>query len=143
MLRQNFGGITKSIMVYLEKGLLQLDTKRTQCYAQPRWPIIRLAYRAVTNTLQSRQGSQLKVRLMQPHWIGYQQTQWWLSVIVALIILSISSAEKKMIINKGRQSIAFRIRIQFDINVYLFSNRESYRMSDENRQGSAIGFLYF
>ena len=47
-LRQNFGGTAKSIMVFLKKqkkkGLLQLNTKPTQRYRQPQWPIIRLAF---------------------------------------------------------------------------------------------------
>ena len=58
--------------------------------------------------------------------------KWEKKIIIIILLLWI------IVKSKGRQSLAFRI--QFDTNIYIYIYRDSFRVSDENRQGSDIGF---
>ena len=140
MLRLNFGGITKSIMVFFGKRPIAIGHKT--------YTVLRPTSMA-DHTAGLPSGDEY---LAEPTRQAIESStdaalDWLLADAMVAFCYCCSQNTvhfkwgKKMIINKGRQGLAFRI--QFDINVYLFSNRESYWVSDENRQGSDIGFLYF
>ena len=132
-----------SIMVFLKKA------KPTQRYAQPRWPIIRLAFpmsgdeyfaEPTRQKIESSTDATLLDRLLQDAMVAFcyccshnidVRFKWEKKIIIIILLLWI------IVKSKGRQSLAFRI--QFDTNIYIFiGSRVGWAMRIDKDQTSVF-----